>query len=82
MLDYSILGSLNYKPMFGYELKQMMESSILFFWNAKLSQIYLTLKKLEKEKKLSSKLKNQKDKPDRRIYTITELGKKSLIEWL
>lgn len=82
MLEYSILGSLNYKPMFGYELKQTMESSTLFFWNAKLSQIYITLKKLEKEKKLTSKVKNQKDKPDRKIYTITELGKKSLTEWL
>ncbi|HMV42665.1 MAG TPA: PadR family transcriptional regulator [Leptospiraceae bacterium] len=82
MLKYAILGYLNYRPMFGYELKQAMDGSTSFFWHSKLSQIYMTLKSLEKEKKLKSEIENQEDKPDRKRYTITKLGKEDLNTWL
>ncbi len=35
--------------MLGYEIKQVMDGSTSFFWQAKLSQIYRTLKFLESE---------------------------------
>jgi DNA-binding PadR family transcriptional regulator len=82
MLKYAILGYLNYKPMFGYELKQAMDESTGFFWHSKLSQIYMTLKTLEKEKKLNSEIENQEDKPDRKRYSITDTGKMDLRDWL
>lgn len=82
MLKYAILGYLNYKPMFGYELKQAMDGSTSYFWHCKLSQIYMTLKSLEQEKKLSSEIENQEDKPDRKRYSITPSGQKDLQAWL
>jgi PadR family transcriptional regulator, regulatory protein AphA len=82
MLKYAILGYLNYQPMFGYELKQALDGSTSYFWHSKLSQIYMTLKTLEKEKKLTSTVENQEDKPDRKRYTITNAGKKDLQTWL
>ncbi|WCL50857.1 PadR family transcriptional regulator [Leptospira sp. GIMC2001] len=82
MLKYAILGFLKYRPMFGYELKQAMDGSIQHFWNSKLSQIYATLKTLEAEKKLLSKIENQDDKPDRKRYTITQSGIADLDNWL
>lgn len=82
MLKYAILGFLNYRSMFGYELKQSMDGSIQHFWHSKLSQIYMTLKSLESDKLLVSEIENQDDKPDRKRYTITELGKQDLREWL
>jgi DNA-binding PadR family transcriptional regulator len=68
--------------MFGYELKQALDGSTRFFWHSKLSQIYMTLKSLEKEKKLKSEIENRDDKPDRKRYTITKLGKEDLTFWL
>jgi PadR family transcriptional regulator AphA len=82
MLKFAILGYLNYKSMFGYELKQAMDGSIQHFWHSKLSQIYMTLKQLESDKKLKSEVENQNDKPDRKRYTITDLGRQELQEWL
>jgi PadR family transcriptional regulator AphA len=82
MLKYAILGYLNYRPMFGYKLKQAMDGSTSYFWHCKLSQIYMTLKSLEKEKKLTSEIENQEDKPDRKRYSITSAGKKDLQTWL
>ncbi len=82
MLKYAVLGYLNYQPMFGYELKQAMDGSTSYFWHSKLSQIYMTLKSLEKEGLLRSEIENQEDKPDRKRYTITEAGIRNLREWL
>ena len=60
--------------MFGYEIKQVMDGSTSFFWQAKLSQIYQTLKSLEEEGLVISEIENQNEKPDRKRYTITNLG--------
>lgn len=82
MLKYALLGFLNYRPMTGYELKQNMDGSTANFWNAKLSQIYLSLKALEQEGWVGSTIHEQADRPDKRIYTITPQGKANLQKWL
>jgi len=82
MLKYVILGALNYHPMSGYDLKQFTDRSTANFWHAELSQIYVTLKSLEKEGLISSKAIPQEGRPDRRVYTITESGQQALTDWL
>jgi len=82
MLDFALLGFLNYRPMTGYELKQNMDGSTSHFWNAKLSQIYTTLKSLEEKGWVRSSVQAQEERPDKRIYTITTEGKSSLRKWL
>ena len=82
MLDFALLGFLNYRPMTGYELKQNMDGSTSHFWNAKLSQIYTTLKSLEEKGWVRSSVQAQEERPDKRIYTITLEGKSSLQKWL
>jgi len=82
MLDFALLGFLNYSPMTGYELKQNMDVSTAHFWNAKLSQIYTTLKALEKKGWIRSTVHAQEDRPDKRVYTITAEGKSNLQQWL
>lgn len=82
MLDFALLGFLSYGPMTGYELKQNMDGSTSHFWNAKLSQIYTTLKSLEKKGLVRSSLQVQEERPDKRIYTITPEGKSNLQKWL
>lgn len=82
MLKIVILGFLSYQPQTGYELKQNIDHSTKYFWSAKQSQIYRTLKQLEKDGLLVSTIHPQEDRPDRRVYTITEAGMKEFIEWL
>ena len=82
MLKFSLLGALNYQPMSGYDLKQFTDRSTSNFWHAELSQIYVTLKSLEKEGLISSSAVAQSSRPDRRVYTITPAGQQALNEWL
>ena len=82
MLEFALLGFLNYSPMTGYELKQNMDGSTSHFWTAKLSQIYTTLKSLEEKGWVRSSIQAQAERPDKRVYTITSEGKSSLQKWL
>ncbi len=82
MLKYALLGFLNYNPATGYELKQFIDVSTSYFWHAKQSQIYTTLKKMEQEDLVSSRFEPQEGCPNRRVYTISQLGKDELITWL
>ena len=82
MLQYILLGFLNYRPQTGYELKQLMDKLTGHFWYAKQSQIYVTLKKMEREGWIASRVKTQKARPDRVIYKITKSGLSVLESWV
>ena len=45
-LEHAILGFLNYKPLSGYDLKKIFDTSVRHFWAADQSQIYRTLNRL------------------------------------
>lgn len=81
-LKYALLGLLSYQPMTGYELKQFFDSSIAHFWNAELSQIYPTLKSLEDANFVSKHVEVQENRPNRKIYAITDEGREDLLRWL
>jgi DNA-binding PadR family transcriptional regulator len=82
MLQYILLGFLNYRPQTGYELKQLMDKSTSHFWYAKQSQIYTTLKKMESEGWITSRVETQKARPDRVVYKITKSGLSVLEGWV
>lgn len=82
MLKYALLGFLSIDSLTGYEIENFMSVSTGYFWQAKLSQIYTTLKKLEEEGMVESLVEPQEDRPDRRVYTITEAGREDLRNWL
>ena len=81
-LTYTLLGFLNYGPLTGYELKKLFDSSVAHFWSAELSQIYPTLKQLEAEGLVAMEVEAQDDRPNRKVYSITEDGRRELLEWL
>lgn len=81
-LQYGILGLLNYSPMDGYDLKKLFGKSVNYIWTASLSQIYRELGALEEKGFVSSTIHQQEDRPDKRIYSITEEGKAAFLEWL
>lgn len=81
-LQYAILGLLSYHPMTGYDLKKLFDDSINNFWAASLSQIYRELGTLENKGHLTSEIEKQNDRPDKRIYTITDQGKEAFRNWI
>jgi DNA-binding PadR family transcriptional regulator len=82
MLKYALLGFLHYRSLSGYDLKRLMDASTTHFWHADLSQIYKTLKSLESEGAITSRIEAQEERPDRRVYSITERGRDDLRAWL
>ncbi len=81
-LKHTLLGFINYGPMTGYELKKFFDTSVAHFWNAKLSQIYPALKAMEGEGLVEMKVEVQADRPNRKVYSITENGRRELLDWL
>ncbi len=81
-LKYAILGLLNRKSMTGYDLKKEFETTLFEFWSAKHSQIYPELKELTKEKLISFKIEISGTILEKKVYTITDSGKKELQNWL
>ncbi|NLI14550.1 PadR family transcriptional regulator [Pelotomaculum propionicicum] len=81
-LKHALLGFLNYGSMSGYDLKQCFDQSIQHFWSANLSQIYPTLSQLEEEGLLTMEVAYQEDRPNRKVYHITEAGRAELRRWL
>lgn len=81
-LGYGILGFLNYGRMSGYDIVKAFDSSLKFFWHAQNSHIYLELKKLEKKGYISGETVVQNDRPNKRLFTITDEGRKAFMDWL
>ena len=81
-LDFAILGFLNYRPYTGYDLKKIFDTSIRHFWPADQSQIYRTLSKLTESGWSEMEKVPQDDRPDRKVYTITEAGRAELLRWI
>lgn len=81
-LKHALLGFINYGPMTGYELKKFFDTSVAHFWNAELSQIYPALKAMEGEGLVEMVVEVQEDRPNRKVYSITESGRRELLGWL
>jgi DNA-binding PadR family transcriptional regulator len=81
-LDFAILGFLNYQPYTGYDLKKIFDTSIRHFWPADQSQIYRTLARLTENGWAEMEKVPQSDRPDRKVYSITETGRAELLRWL
>lgn len=81
-LSHGILGFLSYGSMTGYDLSKAFDSSIGFFWYAQASHIYLELGKLEQKGFVTCEHIMQTEKPNKKLYSITNEGKNEFLSWL
>src|SRR5512142_1872214 len=81
-LEFAILGFLNYQPYTGYDLKKIFDTSVRHFWPADQSQIYRTLARLTEQGFVEVEKVPQEDRPDRKVYHITDDGRAELLKWL
>ncbi|OAB44483.1 PadR family transcriptional regulator [Paenibacillus glacialis] len=77
-LSYALLAFLAREQSSGYNLMLRLQP----FWPAKHSQIYPLLSHMESEEYLTSTWIVQCEKPDKKLYSITEKGIRKLKEWL
>lgn len=81
-IKYLVLGMVNRNPMTGYDIAKEFEKEWVDFWYADHSQIYPELRRLLKEELVSFEITIQGEKLEKKLYSITDEGKKDLINWL
>lgn len=82
-LAYVILGLIQQQERTGYDLKnECFDQCIAHLWQADQAQIYRTLDKLESQGWITCTVEIQRDRPNRKVYHITQAGETELIRWL
>ena len=82
-IEAAILGLLYEEPQYGYQLEKTIEGWGMRNWTQiGFSSIYYVLKKLEKKDLVESRLEKVEGKPSRKVFTITDLGHKTMKEKL
>ena len=78
-----ILGLLmRYGDMHGYQIKQVIDRQISDFANIKLANLYYHLNKMVKEGLIAGKTAQEGARPKKKVYQITDKGKKEFAECL
>ncbi len=80
-IKHALLGILVRQPGHGYELKQTFEEKVGEFWTLNYGQVYTTLERLHKDGLVEWEDVEQTDKPDKKMYRITEAGRAVFDEW-
>ena len=78
--SYVILGMLSLRPMSGYDIKQVADSSVRHFWAISYGQIYPELKNLVDAGLVSPADTSVGDRR-RTLYTLTRSGQEALGDW-
>lgn len=79
---YALLGALMSGPMHGYEILQFLETGLGSALDISTSQLYVLLKRLQKDGLIRSSLEIQETRPSRRVFSLRSKGKEVFLEWL
>jgi PadR family transcriptional regulator, regulatory protein AphA len=81
-LPYAILAALINQPCSGYDLVKRFNKSVECFWSASHQQIYKALAKLEADEHIASEKIEQENRPNKKLYTVTDTGRQHLQLWI
>ena len=77
------LGVLHFGDATGYEIKKMVEDGMFnHFIEASYGSIYPALTRMSDEGLLTCREEAQSGKPDKKVYSITEAGRRELVRTL
>jgi DNA-binding PadR family transcriptional regulator len=82
MLKHVLLGLLQRRSRYGYELKAAFDELTGGTWPVNEGQVYATLSRLERDGLVTSVLVEQELLPNRRVYELTPAGALALKRWL
>ena len=80
-LKHVLLGFLVHEEQTGYDLAKSFDESIAYYWSASHQQIYRTLAELRDDQWVSVRIERQTQKPNKKLYSITEAGMSELRSW-
>jgi len=81
--ELAVLGLLAWSgESSGYELHKLAGRSVGFIWAPARSQLYAVLKRLAKAGLVHGRHVVQADRPDKRLFSISDAGTAMLREWL
>ncbi len=80
--SYALLGILGKQQSYGYDLKREYDTLYGKEKSLAFGQVYATLFRLLRDKKVSIQSTEQSVGPERKLYSITKLGRKDLEKWL
>jgi DNA-binding PadR family transcriptional regulator len=81
-LEHALLVSLSERPAAGLELARRFDRSIGFFWTATHQQIYKVLRRMEDDGWVVAQVIGQSGRPEKREYSVTDVGRKVLANWI
>lgn len=81
-LRFAFLAFLTTGAKHGYELKSEFEDLFRGLWDVNAGQIYTTLSRMQRDALVTNERIAQDDRPDKKIYTLTEDGKREVARWL
>lgn len=73
-LRHAVLAALLDGEYSGYQLAKAFDVSLSNFWYAVPQQLYAELTKLEREGLISGRQVIQRDRPNKRLFTVTDAG--------
>lgn len=82
MLKYLLLGLLHQQPRHGYDLRRVFEELLGGTWPLNIAQVYTALSALERDGLVVCDVVPQDAVPDRKVYSLSEVGEKELQRWL
>jgi len=77
-----VLGLLMKRPSHGYLLDQTLDEVFHMVWKAGQTKLYLTLSDLENEGLLRIVTEPQDNRPDRKVYHLTDEGRAVFETWV
>jgi DNA-binding PadR family transcriptional regulator len=81
-IKYAILGLLADGPLHGYGLKAAYEGELVPGAALNIGQVYPALNRLQAEGHVTAEVVSQSERPDRKVYTLTDAGRRELEAWL
>lgn len=80
-LGHALLAALAHGPASGYDLSKLFDSGMSDFWRASSQQIYTELHKLDERGLIAGKVERDSNRPQKRVYALTDSGTKALHEF-
>jgi DNA-binding PadR family transcriptional regulator len=77
-----LLGLLLNENMHGYQLNEQIEHTLGFYTDLKKPTLYYTLDKLEKQGFIRPEVEQEGNRPERRVYAVTEAGRAHFFDLL
>lgn len=80
-LRSALLSLLSAEPMSGYDLERVLNETSGFVWTAQSSQIYPTLRQMERDQLIEAEEQRTGDRA-RRVYRLRKEGAEALERWV